>query len=60
MAAVKETGYTPEQLGNADNLAQLLKGEPEKNQSIIALLGNAFISGLEVGICFPSKSETAG
>lgn len=57
MAADKKIGYTPEQLGNADKLARLLKNESEKNQSIIVMMGNAFVSGLEIGMRFPVKQE---
>lgn len=55
MAAVKKAGYTPEQLGNADKLARFLKNESEETQSIIVAMGNAFVSGLEIGMRFPVK-----
>ena len=58
MKAIKKTGYTAEQIKKAEQIAQLLQDESKEKQKIIAMMGNAFVSGLEVGMQFPIKQET--
>lgn len=56
--AEKENGYTPEQLQDAERLAQVLKDTPKEEHNIIVMLGNAFISGLEAGMQLPGKQRS--
>ena len=43
----KEKPYTPEQLADAEKLAQTLSELPEDQQSTVTMLANAFIAGME-------------
>lgn len=48
MAAVKENqGYTKKQISNARRLIEVLEKVPEEKRDFVAMLGVAFLSGVE-------------
>lgn len=39
--------YTPEQLADAEQLAKTIAELPEEKQTVVTMMANAFISGME-------------
>lgn len=50
MTTNRQNSYTPEQIGNAEQMARLLKSVPSSQENILVIMGNVFLSGLEAGM----------
>lgn len=50
MEKQKDTGYTWEQIKDAEQTARILKSIPEDKEKIIVIMTHIFISGMEAGV----------
>lgn len=57
MTTNRQNCYMPEQIGNAEKMARLLRSIPSSRENILVIMGNVFLSGLEIGIQISESKE---
>ena len=59
MAAAKEKRYTAEQLSDAERMAATLANIPEDKRTIVIMMTNSFIAGMEAQKAIDDTAKAA-
>lgn len=58
MAAITARRYTAEQLSSAEKIASILANVPEDNKSLVIMMTNSFMAGMEAQKAIDETAKT--